>query len=115
MNNPKHSFRRPVVLLLAAVGLALALLFSGAAAGPAAPSLPGAPAAQDITITPSVQISFPLSLTFSVKAAGDANITRLRVHYTVNRQNLAPVASEGWAQFTPATTVNAQWPWDMRK
>jgi hypothetical protein len=39
----------------------------------------------------------------------------LRLHYTVDRQNYAAVISEGWAQFTPATSVSTGWTWDMRK
>jgi len=33
----------------------------------------------------------------------------------VDRQNYADVTSEGWARFTPATSVDTQWVWDMRK
>ena len=40
---------------------------------------------------------------------------KLRLHYIVDRQNYASVISEGWAQFNPATSVNTQWLWDMRK
>ncbi len=72
-------------------------------------------AAPTINLTSSVQQSFPNSMTFNVKAQSSANITQLRVHYIVNHQNFASVVSEGWAQFTPATSVTAQWLWDMRK
>ena len=91
-----------VLLVLAIVPLA------------AAPDLP-ASAASDITLNSSVQISFPASMTFKVKAQSDANIVKLRLHYTVDRQNYASVVSESWAQFSPATSVESQWLWDMRK
>jgi hypothetical protein len=68
-----------------------------------------------ITLQSSVQVAFPTSMTFKVKAQSDANIVQLRLHYIVDRQNYAHVTSEGWAQFNPATSVDAQWLWDMRK
>ena len=74
-----------------------------------------ASAASDITLNSSVQISFPTFMTFKVSAQSDVNIVQLRLHYIVDRQNYANVTSEGWAQFDPATSVNAQWLWDMRK
>ncbi len=74
-----------------------------------------ASAQSGIALTPSVQMSFPSSMTFSIKAQSDVNITQLRLHYKVERQNYADVTSEAWAQFTPGTTVNTQWLWDMRK
>jgi hypothetical protein len=71
--------------------------------------------AAGISMTASVKIDFPNSITFSVNATGDANITSLRLHYVVDRQNFAPVVSEGWALFNPATSVSTEWVWDMRK
>jgi hypothetical protein len=71
--------------------------------------------AQGITLSGSVQSSFPNSMTFSIHAQSANNITQLRIHYVVDRQNFADVVSEAWAQFTPARTVNTQWFWDMRK
>jgi Peptidase MA superfamily len=72
-------------------------------------------AAAGISLSESVQISFPDSITFNVNAQSTTNITRLQLHYIVNRQNFAKVVSEGWPQFTPSTSVKAQWIWDMRK
>lgn len=76
---------------------------------------PIAAAPATITLSSSTQAAFPNSLTFKVHAQSDSNITQLRVHYKVDRQNFADVTSEGWAQFAPATTVDGQWVWDMRK
>ncbi len=76
---------------------------------------PIAAAPATITLSSSTQAAFPNSLTFKVHAQSDSNITQLRVHYKVDRQNFADVTSEGWAQFAPATTVDSQWVWDMRK
>jgi hypothetical protein len=66
-----------------------------------------------ISLSSSVQVSFPNSITFSVKANSDGNITRLRLHYIVDDQNYAEVVSEGWPQFTPSTSVDTQWVWNM--
>lgn len=76
---------------------------------------PGTAAAQGITLTASVQQSFPSSMTFAVTARSDARIDRLRLNYVMARQNYAKVVSEGWPQFTPATSVTAQWVMDMRR
>ncbi len=76
---------------------------------------PMAAAPVTITLSTSVQAAFPNSLTFKVHAQSDSNLTQLRLHYKVDRQNFADVTSEGWAQFAPATTVDTQWVWDMRK
>jgi hypothetical protein len=72
-------------------------------------------AASGISLNSSVQVSFPASITFQVKAQSDSNITSLRLHYIVDHQEYASVTSEGWAQFTPAKSVNTQWFWDMRQ
>lgn len=71
-------------------------------------------AAAGISMSDSVKINFPNSITFNVHAQSDTNITQLRLHYIVDMQNYASVVSEGWAQFSPAKTVDTQWFWDMR-
>ena len=63
----------------------------------------------------SVTIDFPYSLAFNLEAESPANIADARLHYQVDRMNYAQVVSEGWAEFTPATRVEASWVWDMRK
>jgi hypothetical protein len=72
-------------------------------------------AASNIIFTPSVQMAFPNTITFKVQAQSNAVITQLRLHYIVNRQNFAQVTSESWPVYTPDTSVNTQWVWDMRK
>ncbi len=68
-----------------------------------------------IILQSSVQVTFPNTITFKIKAQSDVNIVQLRLHYKVDHQNYADVTSEGWAQFTPAISVDTQWVWDMRK
>ena len=95
------------------VYIAISVLFLASLAAPAYPVADAASAS--IALSSSVQIAFPTAMTFKVHAQSDSNLTQLRVHYKVARQNVASVTSEGWAQFTPATTVDGQWVWDMRK
>ena len=68
-----------------------------------------------IILGKSVEAEFPLKLNFSLSAESDANITDVRLHYTVDRASFAQVISEVYIEFVPATTVEAEWAWDMRK
>jgi len=43
-----------------------------------------------------------------------ADIIDVRLCYQVDRMNYAEVISEGWADFTPASSIEANWVWDMR-
>ncbi|MBM4462875.1 MAG: peptidase MA domain-containing protein [Chloroflexi bacterium] len=106
MRPPKSQVTRVLVCILLAVLVTVPF---------AVTTRHSASAVSDITLSSSVQISFPTSMTFKVKAQSDVDIVQLRLHYTVDRRNYADVTSEGWAQFNPATSVNAQWVWDMRK
>ncbi len=63
----------------------------------------------------SVQVEFPSNLNFSLSAKSDANITDIRLHYTVERESYAQVTSEVYINFVPDTTIDVQWVWDMRK
>ncbi|MBI4267151.1 MAG: peptidase MA domain-containing protein, partial [Chloroflexi bacterium] len=63
----------------------------------------------------STVAEFPLKLNFSMSAKSDVNITDIRLHYKVDQESFADVTSEVFIEFTPATTVNAVWTWDMRK
>jgi hypothetical protein len=108
----KHMTRipRPMLRILVCVLLAV-LVIAPFAMGSRTLASP----ASAISLSSSVQVSFPTSITFKVSAQSDVNIVKLRLHYIVDRQNYASVISEGWAQFNPATTVDTQWVWDMRQ
>jgi len=62
-----------------------------------------------------VEVDFPMKVNFSLSAAGDAYITDIRLHYTVDRMRHAEVISEVSLDFEPAEMVDAGWSWDMRK
>jgi hypothetical protein len=67
-----------------------------------------------ITIIASdVNVSFPSQAVFTVEAESNANISDARLYYQVDRMNYAEVVSEGWADFTSANRIKANWVWDM--
>lgn len=63
----------------------------------------------------SVQADFPHRLSFSLSAKSDVNITDVRLHYQVDQMSFAQVTSEVYIEFIPATSINVDWTWDMRK
>jgi len=69
----------------------------------------------DITVIASdVETDFPSRAVFTLEAESSADIVDVRLCYQVDRMNYAEVVSEGWADFTPASRVEANWVWDMR-
>jgi hypothetical protein len=67
-----------------------------------------------IIVTDShVAVNFPSQAVFTVEAASHANIVDVRLYYQVDMMNYAEVVSEGWADFTPASNVEANWTWNM--
>ncbi len=76
------------------------------------PSLVAAEAAITV-IASNVEVSFPNRAVFTVQAESYADIVDVRLCYQVDRMNYAEVVSEGWADFAPASRVEANWVWDM--
>ena len=73
-------------------------------------------AGSGITVIDSgVEIRFPEEARFILEAQSDADIVDVRLRYSVDRMKHVEVVSEGWAEFEPADTVEANWIWDMRK
>jgi hypothetical protein len=60
-------------------------------------------------------IYFPSALVFKIKAQSQSDITKIRLHYQVDRMNYAQVISEAWPNFAPSPKVETEWIWDMRK
>ena len=77
---------------------------------------PSAVAAVDgiVVIDMDVDINFPNQAVFTIEAESYVDIVDVRLYYQVDRMNYAEVVSEGWADFTPASMVEANWVWDMR-
>lgn len=66
-------------------------------------------------LSSSAEVDFPARLKFSISAESDVNITDIRLHYRVERADFAKVTSEVYIEFMPATAVQAEWTWDMRR
>jgi len=77
--------------------------------------VPSVSAQSGLTVTnSSFQVNFPLSVTFKVSAQSDVPISEIRLRYTVENLGFADVTAEALVTFVPATTVDAEWEWDMR-
>ena len=63
----------------------------------------------------TVEIYFPSALVFKIEAASQSDITKIRLHYQVDKMNYAQVTSEVWLDFTSSPEVEAEWVCDMRK
>ena len=63
----------------------------------------------------SADVDFPSRLNFYLSAESDFDITDIRLHYRVDRRDHVQVTSEVYIEFVPATTVEAEWTWDMRR
>lgn len=90
-----------IVLVLGCIGLAFSPVAS-------------APTSLQATDT-GVIAQFPASLEFTVSAEGPDDVTDVRLLYTIEKMNHAPVVSESWAVFEPSTNVSTGWTWDMRR
>jgi len=97
--------KRKIVLLALVVCLFLPVL-----------SPPPVQAQGELTVLNSSAMAiFPSQLNFSLSAQSNVNITDIRLCYSVDRTGFAEVISEGYVEFTPATTVDVSWALDMLK
>jgi hypothetical protein len=64
-------------------------------------------------IASDVDVDFPSRAVFTVQAESYVDIVDVRLRYQVDRMNYAEVVSEGWADFTTSTRIEANWVWDM--
>jgi len=72
-------------------------------------------AGDDIAVIDSdVDVNFPSQAEFTLEAESYVDIVNVRLYYQVDKMNYAEVVSEGWADFTPASRIEANWVWDMR-
>jgi hypothetical protein len=63
----------------------------------------------------SARVEFPTKLSFNLSVESDVNITDIRLYYAVDKMDFAQVTSEVYIEFEPATSVDAEWTWDMRR
>ena len=60
-------------------------------------------------------ISFPVTITFSVKINGTANITSVVLEYGTDQLTCGEVIAKAFPRFTPGKSVDVEWKWDMRQ
>jgi hypothetical protein len=79
--------------------------------------IPGQLQAQGgLTILDSSAVAiFPSQLNFSLSASSNVDINDIRLCYSVDRAGFTEVISEGYVEFTPATTVDVSWALEMVK
>ncbi len=91
--------------MVVALGLLLALVGPGSAR-----------AQGGLRITDSaVGAAFPLGISFILSVESDSEISDIRLHYRVERRSFVEVTSEVFVDFSPGTSVEAGWDWDMRR
>lgn len=79
------------------------------------PAAPAQEAGHGIAVLASgVEKDFPVQARFTLEAESDADIVDVRLRYRVDRMKHVEVVSEGWAEFEPASVIEAHWVWDMR-
>ncbi|MCJ7604959.1 MAG: peptidase MA family metallohydrolase [Dehalococcoidales bacterium] len=92
-------------------GLALILicLLTGLVFVPAVQASPG------ITVTENrAEVDFPAGIMFSIAAGSSTDIIDIRLMYTVDRREHVRIVSEAFIYFSPSSSVEAEWFWDMR-
>ena len=73
----------------------------------------GSPAAS--ATNNEVLLSFPESATFRATFTSEAEITSIVLEYGNEQQTCGEVIAKAFPQFTPGTTVEAKWTWEMRQ
>ena len=94
----------------------LALLFSVLLSGRAeALEVLTLPSAVPSVPTNEIILNFPESATFRAAFTSDAQITSVVLEYGNEQQTCGEVIAKAFPQFTPGTTVEAEWTWEMRQ
>jgi hypothetical protein len=80
-------------------------------------TFPGSVSAAPLTGVTDDQptLSFPDSITFHAIIESNAPITSVTLEYGTNQQTCGIVLAKAFPQFTPNTTVNVQWTWEMKQ
>ena len=60
-------------------------------------------------------ITFPNAITFSATIQANANITSVILEYGTNQLTCGEVIAKAFPQFTPGTSVDVAWTWEMRQ
>jgi len=63
----------------------------------------------------SATLNFPNTVTFSATLSASAEITSVTLEYGNEQLTCGDVIAKAFPEFTPGTSVNASWTWDMRQ
>ncbi|MBN1451953.1 MAG: hypothetical protein JW963_13140 [Anaerolineales bacterium] len=66
-------------------------------------------------LTDQPTLNFPDSITFRATIESNTPITSVALEYGTNELTCGTVIAKAFPQFTSATTVNAEWTWEMRQ
>lgn len=99
--------RKTALLILTFSLLAASLAFAAPRAASAAP------AANVTNDRPA--LDFPDSITFQATITGEAPITSIVLEYGTQTLTCGTVIAKAFPQFTPGTTVNPAWTWEMKQ
>lgn len=64
-------------------------------------------------LTTSTEVNFPKDITFKISARSDVKITEIRLQYSVEQLGFANVINEAFLQFSPSTSIDTQWQWNL--
>jgi hypothetical protein len=73
-----------------------------------------ASASADVTNN-EVILNFPETATFRAKITSASDIQSIVLEYGNEQETCGEVVAKAFPQFTPGTTVNAEWTWEMRQ
>jgi hypothetical protein len=75
-----------------------------------------AQAAPALSVTRNeVVMSFPETATFQLNVSDEVEISSIVLEYGNEQQTCGQVIAKAFPQFTPATTVETEWTWEMRQ
>lgn len=60
-------------------------------------------------------LDFPNTITFHAQIESDVNITSVVLEYGTEQQTCGEVVAKAFPSFSPSTSVNVEWTWEMRQ
>lgn len=66
-------------------------------------------------LSTSTEVDFPGNLTFKISAQSDAEITEIRLQYSVEQLSFAHIINEAFIQFSPSKNIDIEWQWDLMR
>lgn len=95
--------------------LLLGVLFLSFRTPGLASASPVQPALQAEVTRNEIILNFPETATFQLSITNDVEITSIVLEYGNEQQTCGDVIAKAFPQFTPGTSVEAEWTWEMRQ